>query len=121
MLTAPRSSPLVIMLILMVVVTSLLAEAISATDLRPGSDAPCAQGDECCAPAVPNASDAPAGEDCCPNGCDGCFLPCCTGIVFTLTSPVTLARSDGHLGTFPSYRSDVALADPREIYHPPRP
>jgi hypothetical protein len=79
--------------------------------------------DECCDQATPAPSpEAPGdGDDCCPNACQSCPLPCCGGSV-----AVTGALLAGMIGPGatsvvpPTSSAHSSASDPREIDHPPR-
>jgi len=88
--------------------------------------------DSCCpstaeTPARPSRSqgaaidrDVPSADDCCPDGCIDCFLPCCHGplAVYSQTEALASLSTAGPL--VPTSATHPAPGDPLGIFRPPR-
>ena len=86
--------------------------------------------DRCCEPApaftsfVAAVSDAATDDDpCCPDGCQHCPLPCCSGTPFVKIAPVVAAQAPSNepvvLPPLPDYPVLTYLAA-RDLDPPPR-
>jgi hypothetical protein len=98
----------------------LPAEAMSEIDAQ-------VEDDMCCVPCkgpVPESSSdeasTPQDNDCCPDGCHSCFLPCCAGPVSLHTCSAALGPNMASIKLVTKYHAHFYSAEPTTIYHPPR-
>jgi hypothetical protein len=88
---------------------------------RPMEDACCA-GESGGAPTErTNEGDPSPDDDCCPSGCDDCFLQCCNGIVSHHPFSVALGTDQSSSRTTPEDDEEVSSAHARAVDHPPQP
>ncbi len=95
-------------------------EAMGDVDAQVEEDMCCAP---CKGPVTESSSDeasTPLDEDCCPDGCHNCFLPCCAGPVCLQTSFAALGPYMASVSFVAKYHAHFYTAEPSTIYHPPR-
>jgi len=121
-MTAAQHKPtaFIFLVALALAVVSVPSEALSADGGQIGSDACCAQGEEPSTDATECDTSVPLDEDCCPNGCEDCFLTCCYGPVSLRTPSGILELTQDSTGSVPPSGDDFSVTRPKEIYHPPR-
>jgi hypothetical protein len=87
----------------------------------PVADDACCTDDPLCATSdEADGSDPPHDEDCCPSGCNNCYLHCCNG---PLSLHAFSTRLDIDLSTRCTGPEDDNRRLPthtRAVYHPPR-
>ncbi len=111
---------LVFLVAISLAIASVPLEALSDMGGLTGDDQCCAPGEDPSSCAVEGTSGVPVDERCCPNGCEGCFLPCCAGPVSMCTSSIILGLNPGSIGSVTHYAESFSLTHPKKIYHPPR-
>ena len=103
--------------------TTVPVEAITSADAHLGGDTCCASVPEhaatdCCLPV--DEDHAHEEADTCPPGCDGCFLPCCTGQACVRPASLSVDVDEVAIASLALYRDEYAPADPSVIFHPPQ-
>ena len=94
--------------------------AAGVVDSQATDDTCCAGELACESDHEPSGTNQPLDEDCCPSGCDNCFLQCCNGVISLHAYSMTL---DPHHSSPCTWLEDCDQAiptDPRAVYHPPR-
>jgi len=121
-MTAPgnRIGALILLMAISLVTASIPTEAVNGTGDEAGIDACCAHDADSPAQADTGESNAPPDEDCCPNGCNACFLSCCAGPVCSQVSPVASDPNLDPLGSVVPPPANFASAHLARIFHPPQ-
>jgi len=111
---------------LLSVVTMLLASVpvgaagVVEVDYQATDDTCCTDEPACGSGNEANGTNHPLDEDCCPSGCDDCFLQCCNGLLFLPLFSMTIDTHHSSRRTRPEDDDQVVPTDPRAVYHPPR-
>lgn len=101
-------------------VATVPSQAVISTGVDAKVDACCTQCNEDASHAADTTTGSPDDHDGCPSGCQGCFLPCCTGIVMFYNSSVALLQDLISLGSVDQHHDSFSSVNLREIFHPPR-
>ena len=112
----------------LVLAVALALPALSFT--QPGMEPPgavadagdpcCEAGSECPATSDNGPNDSSAPDDCCPDGCMDCYLPCCGGPVLLPVARVVCGPAPAGATLVSFAHDDPPSAHPWEIFHPPR-
>jgi len=106
-----------IVMMLMALVSPLVA---SVVDDQSSNDTCCADEVACESGSEPNSTTQPLEQDCCPSGCDDCFLQCCNGLVSIHSFAMTFDTHRLSHYNWPETYTLVLPTHPRGIFHPPR-
>jgi hypothetical protein len=94
--------------------------ATCVADYQATQDTCCTDAPACESVHEPSGTNQPLHEDCCPSGCDDCFLQCCNGLLSLHAFSMTFdAHHPSRCTSLDDY-DKVFLTDPKAIYHPPR-
>jgi hypothetical protein len=108
---------------ILMIVVALMAGSWPVALMGGGTSDPqgvaCAGDDACCKEEA-TCIEASHDDDCCPTGCNSCYLACCAGMVSLLPPPVMVASIEKTAPFDCQYPGDPSHPCEREIDHPPQ-
>ena len=102
---------------------SVPVEALVRADQQAGAGASCLieQNQRPVDSGIPgNENHSHDADEGCPPCCDGCYLPCCTGMACLRVASFSIVVGEISLAPLARYRDRYSPADPQTIFHPPQ-